>query len=84
MTIYSLVKYKIVPTNSTPNHHAQRIAATPVNFINSHTTTILPPVGKGYMCFQNDDKTAQAAKCIKSIIKTKVIDYVILIDTYEQ
>ena len=32
------------------------------------------------MCFQNDDKAAQAARCIKSRIVTKVIDCVLLIE----
>ena len=36
------------------------------------------------MCFQNDGKTAQAAKCIKSSIMTKVIDYVLSVDIFEQ
>ena len=36
------------------------------------------------MCFQKDGKTAQAARCIKSRIITKVIDYVLSIDTFEQ
>ena len=36
------------------------------------------------MCFQNDGKTSQAARCIKSRIMTKVIDYVLSIDTFEQ
>ena len=36
------------------------------------------------MCFQNDGKTAQAARCIISRIMTKVIDYVLSIDTFEQ
>ena len=36
------------------------------------------------MCFQKDGKTDQAARCIKSSIMTKVIDYVLLIDTFEQ
>ena len=41
-------------------------------------------VGKEYMCFQKDGKTAQAARCIKSRIMTKVIDYVISINTFKQ
>ena len=45
---------------------------------------ILPPVGKEYTCFQNDGKTAHVAKCIKSRIMTKVVDYVLSIDTFEQ
>ena len=36
------------------------------------------------MCFQNDGKTFHAATCIKSIIITKLIDYVLSIDTFEQ
>ena len=40
-------------------------------------------MGKEYMCFQNDGKTSQTATCIKSTIMTKVIDYVISIDTFE-
>ena len=36
------------------------------------------------MCFQKDGKTAQAARCIKSRIMTKVIDYVLSIDKFEQ
>ena len=36
------------------------------------------------MCFQKDGKIAQAARCIKSRIMTKVIDYVLSIDTFEQ
>ena len=36
------------------------------------------------MCFQKDGKTAQAARCIKSRIMTKVIDSVLSIDTFEQ
>ena len=36
------------------------------------------------MCFQKDGKTAQAARCIKSRIMNKVIEYVLSIDTFEQ
>ena len=36
------------------------------------------------MCFQNDGKTSQASRCIKSRIITKVIGYVLSIDTFEQ
>ena len=34
------------------------------------------------MCFQNDGKTAQAAKCVKSSITAKVIDSILSIDTF--
>ena len=47
-----------------------------------HTHT--PTVGKEYMCFQNNGKNAQAAKCIKSGIMTKAIDSIFLIETFEQ
>ena len=53
-----------------------------VIMIKLHTTTILPSVGKEYMCFQNDDKTAQADRCIKSNKMTKVIASVLLVDTF--
>ena len=35
-----------IPTNPTPNHHAQSIANTSVSMLNLHTTKILSPVGK--------------------------------------
>ena len=88
MTTYSPVKQEeknhSILNNSTLNHHAYRIAATSVNLLNLHTTTKIPPVGKEYMSFHNYGKTAQAAKFIKSRIITKLIDYVFLIDTFEQ
>ena len=77
-------KTNSIPSNSTLNHHAQCIVTTYASMLNLHTNTRLPPVGKEYMCFQNDDKTADAARCIKSMILTKVIDSVFLIDTFEQ
>ena len=52
--------------------------------LNLQKTTILPPVGKEYMCFHNDGKSAQSARCIKSRIITKVIDYFLSIETFEQ
>ena len=36
------------------------------------------------MCFQKDGKTAQATRCIKSRIMTKVIEYVLSIDTFKK
>ena len=36
------------------------------------------------MCFQNDVKAAQAARCIKSSIMTKLVDSVLSIDAFEQ
>ena len=73
-----------IPTISTPNHHSQRISSTSSSILNLNTPTILPPVGKEYMCFMKEVKSVQAARCIKSSIMTKVIDYVLSIDTFEQ
>ena len=73
-----------IPTTPTPNHHGQNIAVTSVNLSNLHTTLIFPQVGKEYLCFQDVGKTAQAATCIKSRIMTKVIDFVISIDTFKE
>ena len=42
--------------------------------LNLHTPKIFTPVGKDYMCFQKDGKTAQAARYIKSRIMNEVID----------
>ena len=36
------------------------------------------------MCFQIDGKSAQAAKCVKSKIMTKVIDCDLFIDSFEK
>ena len=59
-TTYSLLRQQetnyIIPTTSTPNHHLKRIATTSPSILHLHTPTILPPVGKEYMCFQMDGK----------------------------
>ena len=65
-----------IPTISTPNHHKQRIATTSSSILNLNTPTILLTVSEEYICFQKDGKTSQAARCIKSRIMTKVIDYI--------
>ena len=57
-------------------------STTSASISNLHTTKILPPVGKEYMCFMKEGKYDQAARCIKSSIMTKVIDYVLLFDTF--
>ena len=36
------------------------------------------------MCFHNDGKTAQAARCIKSRIINKLVDSVLSLDAFEQ
>ena len=78
------IKNYSIPTTSNTNHHAQRIDESLVSLLNLNTTTKLPTVGKEYMCFQNDGKTAHSAKCIRYRIMTKVIDSILLIDTFEQ
>ena len=91
MTTYSLVIHKkkndnisTISTISTPNHHSQRIASTPSSIFNSNTPTILPLVGKEYMCFMKKGKSDQAVRYIKSRITTKVIGSVLSIDTFEK
>ena len=73
-----------IPTISTPTHYSQRIATTSSSILNFNTPTILPQVGKEYMCFMKGCKSDKAARCIKSRIMTKVIDSVLSIDTFEQ
>ena len=87
MTKYSLVRHqkkRNIQTISTPNIHSHSIAFTSSSKLNSNTPTILPPVGKKYMCFMKEGKSDQADRCIKSRIMTKVIDYVLSIDTFEK
>ena len=55
-----------------------------MSLLNLQTTTKLYSVGKEYTCFQNDGKTAQVAKYVRSRIMTRVIDYILPIDTFEQ
>ena len=88
-TTYSLVrqqKQKIfsIATISTPNYYSQHIRTTSSSRLNFNTPTILPLINKVYMCFMREGKSDQAARCIKSRIMTKVIDYVVLIDTFEK
>ena len=71
-------------TISTHNNHLQRISSTSSSRLNFNTSTLLTPVDKQYICFLKEGKFDQAARCIKSRIITKVIDYVISIDTFEQ
>ena len=88
MTTYNPLKHKeknyIILITSTPKHHSQRIGAMSVHSFNLHTTAKLPQVGKQYMCFQIDGKPTQASKCVKSRLMNNVIDYVLLIYTFEQ
>ena len=69
-----------IPTISTPNHLTQRIATTSSSVLNFNIRTILPTVGKEYMCFQKDGKTSQDTRCIKSRIMTKAIDWLCSLD----
>ena len=50
--------------------------------LNSHTTEKLPPVGKEYMYFRIDGKSAQAAKCVDSSIIARVLDCVLYINKF--
>ena len=73
-----------IPTTSTPKKNVKRITTTSTSILNLHTPTILTLVGKEYMCFQKYGKTSQAIRCIKSKLKTKVIDYALSIYIFEQ
>ena len=73
-----------ISTISTPNHYSRRISSTSSSISTSNIPTLLPLVGKEYMCFMKEDKSDQAARCIKSRTMTKVIDSVLSIDTFEQ
>ena len=54
-----------------------------VRSFNLNTTAKLSSVGKEYICFENDGKSAQAAKCVKSRIKNEVIYCVVSINTFK-
>ena len=87
MTTYSIARYNFVlniTTISTPNHNPQRISSTSSSRLTYNTPTILPLVGKEYMCFMKEGKSNQASRCIKSRIMTKVIDFFLSIDKFEQ
>ena len=68
-----------MPTNLNPLN-----GTLPITYVKLHTTTKLPPAGKDYLCFQINGKSSQVAKCVKSRIMTKVIDFILYIDTFEQ
>ena len=55
-----------------------------ITSVKLHTTTKLPSTGKEYLCLQINGKYSQDAKCVKSRIMTKFIDYILSIDTFEQ
>ena len=77
MTTYSLVRYKKNKILTyQPFQH--------IIIIHNVSITILPPVGKEYMCFMKGGKSDQTAECIKSRITTKVIDSVLSTDIFEQ
>ena len=44
-----------IPTTSISNHHTQLVATRSSSILNLNTPTILPPVGKEYMCFLNEN-----------------------------
>ena len=60
------------------------ITTLPILPIELPKTTHLPPLGKEYLCFQVDNKSPQAAQCVKSRVLKKVIDSILSINTFEQ
>ena len=87
MTTYSPVKHQennyIIPITSTTKHNAQRIGDISARLLNLHTTAKLLQWVKNIF-FQNDSKSSQSTKCVKSRIMTMVIDYFLSIDIFEQ
>ena len=80
-------QYYVTPkikSTSTPTHLKPLSNTLPIPFVKLHTTTKLPTAGREYFCFQINGKYSQAAKYIKSRIITKVINYILYIDTFEQ
>ena len=58
-------------------------AKLPIETVKLQATIKLPPTAKECLCFQINGKSSQAAKCIKSRIITKVINYILSVDTFE-
>ena len=73
-----------VQATYTPTDLTQLNDTLPITSIKLHTTTKLPPAGNEYFCFHINGKSPQDYKCVKYRITTKVINYTISIDTFEQ
>ena len=60
------------------------ITTLPILPVELPKTLHLPPLGKEYLCFQVDNKSPHAAKCVKSRVLNKVVDSILSINTFEQ
>ena len=73
-----------VQATSTPSRLTPLNTTLPIENVELHTTTKLPPAGKEYLCLQINSKSTHAAQCVKSRILNKSIDSILSIDTFEQ
>ena len=73
-----------VQETSTPTDLTPLNATLPIESVKLHTTYKLTPAGQEYLFFQINGKSSQAAKYVKSRTMTKIIDYILSIDTFEQ
>ena len=75
--------YSVYDTSTLPRMTPLN-TALPIAPIELHKTKQLPPAGKEYFCFQINSKSPHAAKCVKSRILNKAIDYILSINTFEK
>ena len=68
----------------TPTNLTQLNATLPITSVKLHTTAKLSPAGKEYLCLYINSKYSQADKCVKSMIMTNVVDYILYIYTFEK
>ena len=67
-----------------PTHLKPLNATIPIPYVKLHKTTKSPRAGKEYLSFQIYGRYSQAANCVKYRIMTKVINYILSIDTFEK
>ena len=65
-----------------PAHLTTSNATLPIPYVKLHTTTKSPPYGKEYLCFQINGTFSQAANCVKYMIMTKVVNFILSDDTF--
>ena len=77
------IKNYSVQSTSTPAYLTPLYATLSIPSIKLHTTTESPPAGRKFF-FLINDKSSRAAKCVKSRIMNKVINYILSIDEFEE
>ena len=71
------VKYTSTPPPLTP-----LITTLPILPVEVLKTTLLPPLGKEYLCFQVNSKSPHASQCVKSRVLNEAIDSILSIDKF--